>query len=209
MPRRFQRHTRVVAVAKIALPLIGVGLMATMFLVTGEVDFQGGLQLSDVTLDLAHEGMQITNPELVGANLDGDRFRVEAEQVFPDSPLMETVIAERVQAEIAFATGQSAEITAGAATINTVERKVSFADGARMTTSDGYAFDVTSLDIDLDAGTVRSDDPSQAEGPPGEISAGRLDMVTLSGEDGENRMIWLSDGVKVRLNIARGTEEAQ
>ena len=203
MQRRLETYSRFVSIAKITLPLAGVALMATMFLFTGEVAFEGGLKLSEVKLDPDREGMQLTSPEFIGANLDGDKYRFFAKRIFPDSPAMKKVAAENLSGQMVFANGETVNISAGLADLDSVNQTILISGGAEVTASGGYDFSVDSLIVDYGEGSMLSEMPVSAAGPLGAITAGRMELTTLTDEAGENRVIWFNDGVKVRLNIAQ------
>src|SRR4051812_14122297 len=78
-------HSRIVAVLKVGLPLIALGLLAALFLVQTDDRLAGDLVFSRGDIEALGSGLRLTNPVFTGTTRSGDRFRFTAEEVVPDA----------------------------------------------------------------------------------------------------------------------------
>ena len=78
-------YSRVVAVLKVGLPLVAVGLLASLFLVQTDDRIGGGVVFSPGDVEALGSGLRISNPTFTGTTRGEDRFRFTAELVEPDA----------------------------------------------------------------------------------------------------------------------------
>jgi lipopolysaccharide export system protein LptC len=78
-------HSRVVAVLKLGLPLVAIGMLAALFLAQTDDTIGGGVKFSEGDIEALGEGLRITNPTFTGTTGGEDRFRFTAAEVLPDA----------------------------------------------------------------------------------------------------------------------------
>ena len=71
-------HSRIVGVLKVGLPLVALGMLASLFLVQTDDRLGGDLVFSPGDIDALGEGLRITNPTFTGTTRGEDRFRFTA-----------------------------------------------------------------------------------------------------------------------------------
>ena len=78
-------YSRVVAVLKVGLPLVAVGLLASLFLVQTDDRLGGNVVFSPGDVEALGSGLRIDNPTFTGTTRSDDRFRFTAAVVEPDA----------------------------------------------------------------------------------------------------------------------------
>ena len=72
-------YSRVVAVLKVGLPLVAVGLLASLFLVQTDDRLGGNVVFSPGDVEALGSGLSINNPTFTGTTRGEDRFRFTAD----------------------------------------------------------------------------------------------------------------------------------
>jgi lipopolysaccharide export system protein LptC len=174
-------RSRVVAVAKVALPILALALLSTVFLMAQRVDPDAAIPFADVDVAMRARDQQLTEPRVSGVSADGTAFRLHAAAARPDPGDPRRLSADVLTLRLDGAGGTvAAEAMRGA--VDTAARSVELEGGVRIETSRGYRLETERLEGTLGALDVRSPGPVRGEGPPGTISAGA--MTVAAGPDG-------------------------
>ncbi len=200
------RYTRFVYLVKTILPLIAIGLLATVFLFTKERTLEGGLEFSKADFVALESGMRVTKPRFSGSNADGDVYYFSAELLLPDAPAPTKLLASGLSGEIRLFDGLTIEIAAKEAEIDLETRNIRLFEGTDLTFSNGLRARSDKIFADMDAGTLTSSGPIRATSPMGEIEAGNLRITTVRQGAEENRMIWFENGVRLTFTVQETPE---
>lgn len=206
MPISSFNYSRFVSLLKIIMPLIAIGLMATVFLFTKDRALDGGLQFSKADFVALEAGMQVTKPRFSGSNAQGDTYNFTAEVMHPDAPKPSKIAATGLSGEIRFFEGLSVELSARSAEVDLDARTLRFDDGTTVVFSDGLRATSEQVFADLDTGQINTYGPITASSPMGKIVAGNLKTETIHHDEQENRMIWFENGVKLVFNMTTPIE---
>lgn len=208
MSQSTHKYTRFVSFLKIVLPLIGIALLATVFLFTRDNSIEGGLRFSKADLESLETGISITNPRFSGSNVQGDTYDFSAKLVLPDAPKPTKLLVSGMSGEISFVRGNRVELSAQQATIEIAKQTLQFTDGVNLVFSNGLRINTQSIMADLAAGEITTGDTITASSPMGNIEAGNLRVETLVVEGNEEkRMIWFENGVKLDFNMANTLQD--
>jgi lipopolysaccharide export system protein LptC len=192
---RLGRYSRAVRILKVALPLVALGLMASVFLLTRE-ETAGGLRFSAADFAALDRGLRLAEPRVTGMTDRGEPFVVRAAWALPDGPDPELVTLEAVEAELVLADGRTVTLKARSGTIRPDARRVSLEGTVVVTTSDGYRAETERAEADLTLGTLTVPERVVATGPLGRIEADRLTAVRR--DDGVREETVLFEG-RVRV----------
>lgn len=204
-PPRLGRYSRAVRILRIGLPLVAIGLMSTIFLVSRE-DFAGGFRFSAEDYAALGEGLRLARPRFTGMTAKGEPWSVSAEWALPDRPNPTVVTLGAVRAEIVMADGRTVRVEAAEGTLRPRPQTVALSGGVTVTTSDGYRAETATAEADIRAGTLVAPGAVRALGPRGRIEAGRLTMTRRSaaaGEPGEETVLF-EGGVRVVWHPGKG-----
>ncbi len=207
MLKRTLNYSRFISLLKIILPLIAIGLMATVFLFTKERTLDGGLQFSKADFVALQSGMQVTKPRFSGSNANGDIYDFTAEVLHPDAPKPTKVTATGLSGEIRLFDGQTIELAARNAEVDLKARTIRFDGGTTVVFSDGLRGESQQVFADLDTGQLNTDGPVTASSPMGKIEAGNLKTETIRQGEAEKRMIWFENGVKLVFNMTTPNDD--
>lgn len=176
------RHSRLVAWLKILLPIVALGMLATIFLVSRAVDPSQTIPYADVDVQDLARTQAIRGATYAGITDDGASVRFSADAVRPENGDPDHLLADRPDALIDLPTGQKIEMSARTGTLNQTEGLARLDGGVTVTTSDGYHIVTEALDARLDASRIASDGAVKGTGPLGDLDAGAAVMTRQ--EDG-------------------------
>jgi lipopolysaccharide export system protein LptC len=199
-------YSRVVAVLKVGLPLVALGMLAALFLIQTEDRLAPGLRFTEGDLAALGEGLRISNPTFTGTTRDGAPFRFTAEFVVPDAapPTRAAIIG--LQGELELPDGPTIRLDAAGGDLD-LERQVLVLEGdVRVTTSDGYRLASERMTLDLAAGTLEAGDAVVTEGPLGRIDSGSLAIAPSAAGTDETHRFSFGDGVRVVYDPPPTTE---
>ncbi|MBW7921873.1 MAG: hypothetical protein H3C51_07210 [Rubellimicrobium sp.] len=182
-------YSRVVGWLKILLPLVALGLLATMFLFARAPVPQGDIPYV-VIEDIARDP-RIGAPSFSGVTPDGAAVTLAARAVRaqPDAPGALTV--EGLRIEIAAPSRQGVVVTAQEGGFDSATRRATLTGLARVETTTGYRIEATGIEADLAQGTLHTLGPLAARAPFGSFEAGGLEVT------GGGAHLVFKDGVRL------------
>jgi lipopolysaccharide export system protein LptC len=172
--------TRLVRFLRIALPLLALALLSTVFLVARHLNPDDALPYSDVDIADRLRDPRMTNPVYAGTTADGADLRVTAETATPEKPGTETVAASGATAQTVLGLlttpdGVRTDLRSLAAQMDVTGDSVTFTGGVDLANGAGYRVQTDSMIARMDQTEVRSLAPVVATGPATHITA--LEMV--------------------------------
>jgi lipopolysaccharide export system protein LptC len=172
---RADAHTRVVGWLKVALPLMALAILSTLFLVADRIEPEDALPYAEVDVeDLAREP-RMTAPTYAGTTTDGGALTLTAEEARPAAEGTPAQ-AEGLRLELATPDGGRTELLAAAAVMDDATRQVFLSGGVTVITSTGYRLETAEVAAKLDRSGLESRAPVKATGPAGEITADGMSL---------------------------------
>jgi len=201
MRREIGLYSRIVQWAKIALPVLALGLFSSVFLISEDDVFEGtGIVFSEADLSALGDGIQIKSPRFTGVTEAGDKFLLTANSANPDSTKPSRVDLKDIAATLDLTNGESVDLTAGRGALVITAQELNLLEGITIVTSEGFRGKLSVATADLRKGEVRSDAPVEVTGPMGQITAGGLKFETVFAGDGktvQNQLLRFKNEVKV------------
>ncbi|MSP95176.1 MAG: LPS export ABC transporter periplasmic protein LptC [Alphaproteobacteria bacterium] len=191
-----RRYSVFVKFMKGALPIGALALAISVLLYALQPRETARLALTFEQLDEIEGDRTMLRPKLTGTDDDGLPFMVSAATAVQDEIAADTVRLEDVVADITLSDGTNLRVTAGKGVVDTKTRKLDISDGIRFTSAEGYDARTSSATADLRSGTVRGDNPIEADGKFGHITAERFAL------DRDTRQLLFSGNVRMLLNRA-------
>ncbi|HEY9040504.1 MAG TPA: LPS export ABC transporter periplasmic protein LptC [Roseovarius sp.] len=188
-------HTRLVNWAKVILPLVALGLLSTLFLLSRKVDLTDPIPVVDVDLAQRAHDQGATNPSFAGVASGGEEVTFLAQSVRPDPADRDILFAEKAQAKLRLNGGGVIDITSQRGTANQAEMTALLEGDVRFETTTGY--DIRTDSITTRFSTLYAETPGEitGTGPPGDLSAGRM-LLTSDPKTGAAHLQF-TDGVKL------------
>ena len=192
---RIDTHTRVVGWLKVALPLMALAILSTLFLVADRIDPEDALPYAEVDVeDLASEP-RMTAPSYSGMTSDGGALTLTASEARPAS---EGTVAEAqgLRLELATPDGGRTDLLAATAVMDTTARQVVLSGGVTVTTDTGYRLETAEVAAKLDRSSLESRGEVRATGPAGQITAGGMTLSQDNQTPGDYLLIF-NKGVRL------------
>lgn len=204
MQSRIDRHTRLVAWAKITLPIIALAMLSTLFLLSKSVDPVSTIPFSESDLADRTQSQQISQPEVFGVTPRGDLISLRAalaRQNAEDTELME---AQDISAQIKLTSGQTVDLSAAKALHSAAQNTVTLSGNVFAQTSTGYKFNANELAMSLVDLRADSLGNVTGEGPGFTVEAGQMTLEIPEGE--KDAHILLKNGVKLVYTPVKNKE---
>ena len=188
-------HDRLIAVARLGLPLAVIGLVLLLGLAPLATSHDISFVLAKDRVDVAHERMRVADAVYRGQDAKGQPFQLAATSAVQQTSADPVVRLNTLAATIMLADGP-ARITAPRGRYDMQSERVAIDGPVRMTDSTGYRVATRDVLVDLKSRRFASRAAVTGETPMGRFSADRLQgdltqkVVVLTG--------------RARLHIAQG-----
>ena len=189
-------HSTVVAWLKVALPLVALAILSTLFLVSRTIDPSDAIPFAEVDIEDRVREPRLTNPTWAGVTDDGAALTIAAEEARPERDGNSGASATRIMAELQTPDGGTTNIVAARGVLDTVTRSFRVDGGVRISTSTGYELETGSLTAALDRTSLISDGEVRGTGSAGQITAGRME-VTQESDGSDRYLLVFKNGVRL------------
>lgn len=188
-------HTRLVNWAKIILPLVALGLLSTLFLLSQKVNLSNKFPFSYVDLTQRAQDQGATNPSFAGVASGGEEVSFRAASVRPDPADRDIVLAETATASVLLNGGGVIDIAAQRGAASQSRMSARLEGDVRITTTTGYNIRTDAIDTRFNTLFAETAGAITGTGPPGTLNAGR--MILTSDLATGDAYLRFTDGVKL------------
>ena len=185
-------YSRFVQFAKIALPLLALVLLSTLFLFSRSVDIEDAIPIFEGAEDIARE-QSLASPKFSGVTSDGSTISVTAETAKPNPTNPRLMSAKNVQADIVTTSGTQISVVANNAEYDGTEDTLDLMGQVRINTSTGYQLNTDALVANMAETGLVSSGPVTGTGPTGDLEAGQMELSGTSG----SQVLVFKGGVKL------------
>ncbi len=168
-------HTRVVGWLKVALPLMALAILATLFLVADRIDPEAALPYAEVDVAERAREPRMTAPTYAGTTGDGASLTLTADEARPAAGTT-PAMAQGLVLDLATPDGGTTILRAATAVMDQTARHLVLSGGVTVTTGTGYRLETAEVVAELDRSGLESRGEVTAIGPVGDI---RADGMTL------------------------------
>jgi len=190
------RYSRLVLWLKIALPLVALAILSTLFFVAETLDPEAAIPYAKVDVERILRDQGITRPTFGGVADNGVAVSLTAEQIRPDPSEQQKMTGSQLAAALDLPSGGRIEITSPEGIIDGVTQTATLQGGARLHSSSGYTVETESIVASVETGSVVAAGQVTATGPVGEIHAGRMELTVPAGETTSYRLVF-SESVRL------------
>ena len=185
-------HSRIVALARVALPVAALGLMSMLFLFARTVDPLDALPFAEVDVAARARDQQITAPRVSGRTEGGTAFRLVAERAVPAPDDPRRMGMDRMHLTLEEA-GADTTVIARHGTVDMSGRTVVLEGDVQVDDVRGFHVRSDRLEGELATLRVASPGPVTGDTPFGTVDAGAF---TITEEAGARRLSF-TDGVEL------------
>lgn len=186
--RHDNRHSRLIALARVTLPLAALVLLSTLFLFSDKVDPTQARLYSEVDVDALAAEPRLMKPEYSGVTRDGAVLSVRAQVAKPDLVGGNGTSAERIVAKLEAPSGTVTDLSAETGRIDPTSSLMELRDKVAMHTSQGYKMVSDYIEMATDSSWLLSPGPVQGEAPFGTLEANSMEMKRDA--DGDHDLVF-------------------
>lgn len=199
MPRADNRYSQFVAAAKIILPLLALGLLSSLFLISGSPDDEQSIPFSEIELQEIVGGQRILRPRYQTVLDDGATARFTAESARPDLTDPDRFLATEITGAIIQPDGVQIDIRGAEAVMDNARGTIRIDGGLRLSRTDGFTLSSDGAEASLDGKRAETTGEVIVLGPGLTLSAGRA-VVQTDPETGVRQVVF-TDGVKLVYSL--------
>jgi lipopolysaccharide export system protein LptC len=189
-------YSRVVAILKVGLPLIALGMLSALFLITPDERMGGELVFSRGDLAALGSGLRISDATFSGTTRGEDSFHFIAALVEPDAAPPTHAEITGLSGEVDLSDGSTVTVRASRGALDIAAQTLELGGDVLIETSDGYSMRAETMAVDLRAGTMEAGDPVLTEGPLGRIESRTL-TIAPAADTGDARRFSFGNGVRL------------
>ena len=195
--RTARRHSRMVHILRVALPLAVVFAFVAITLMT-YLNPLRNLNILPVDVgDLVVRGSKITmeQPKLSGFTRDSRAYNVTADSAAQDLTKPDIIELNNIRARVELQDNSMVQMSALEGTYNSKSEMLKLNNDIRLNTSNGYTGRLSEATVDIKKGDVLSESPVRLKMLQGTLDANRL-HITDSGD-----LIQFDRGVEMTLML--------
>lgn len=193
-PRRRDGWTRFVRLARVVLPLAGLILLSTIFLVARHLNPEDAIPYAKVDVADRMRDPRMTLPVYSGATEDGADLRITADEATPEKPEQATGPAARtVFSTLTTPDGGRTELTSRSAQMDSAQETVTFEGAVDVRNSTGYRVETERMRARLDQTEVRSLTPVVATNAVTRVTATEMVLTERPEVPGSYVLVFNGD----------------
>lgn len=166
-----QRYSSIVGVLKIALPLVALGIIATLIVFSVVSKPNSGISIAFTKKGKEENTIVMESPRFIGTDKKNEPFEVVAIKARQNPDERSLVELTGVKGKLTLTTGLGLTVVADKGTIDTANRLLVLDGPITLTSSDGYKLTTSEARVDLQAGVLVGRRPILAVGPWGSLTA--------------------------------------
>jgi lipopolysaccharide export system protein LptC len=190
-----QRYTRFVTIAKRALLLAALALIAAVLAYSLQPREQGRVAMTFERMGKVSNDLAMIKPKLTGTDDDGNPFVVTADSAVQDGRSARRARLNNVEADVTLKDSGWMSTTAKSGLVDATAKKLALWDGVSVYSDSGYEIHTNEVHVDLANGIVRGDHTVRGQGPQGVFSADRFRV------DRQNKLIFLMGHVHMTIDL--------
>lgn len=189
------RYSQMVGWLKVLLPLIALGILSTLFLLSRVVDPEAVVPFADKEIQDRLRDQQVTGPVYSGVTADGDQLSFSAEKLTTPDIGNGTNLAQDVSVVMDLVSGSQVTLTSDQGLFDLPGNRADLDGNVVITTSTGYRVQSEQLISRLSSLDVESPGPVTGDGPFGVLNAGAM-RLTQEPEQTAAQLVF-TNGVKL------------
>jgi lipopolysaccharide export system protein LptC len=190
MARADNRYSVFVGTAKIILPILGLGLLSTLFLLPDSRD-DTPIPYSEVELNEIIEGQRIAEPDFQTVTENGSTVSIVADSARPDILNPDVFRGKEVIGQMITPEGDVIDVRSAEGSFDRSVSALTLTGGLRAAHSNGFVMAAPGGRANLDANTAETDGSTLVTGPEIKLTAGKATI------DGTSEVVVFSEGVKL------------
>ncbi|WP_050526927.1 LPS export ABC transporter periplasmic protein LptC [Pseudorhodobacter aquimaris] len=189
-------HSTAVAWLKVALPLLALAILSTLFLVARTVDPSDAIPFAEVDIEDRVREPRLTQPTWAGVTDDGAALTISADEARPQQGDALGASANALVLDLQTPDGGRANLVAGRGMLDSDQGVLLVDGGVTVTTSTGYEVTTDAMRAALDRTSLISETPVTGTAPAGQITAGAMEISQQPDAPGQYLLVF-KNGVRL------------
>jgi lipopolysaccharide export system protein LptC len=189
-------HSTAVAWLKIALPLLALAILSTLFLVARTVDPSDAIPFAEVDVEDRIREPRLTQPTWAGVTDDGAALTITAADARPEQAQGNGASATQLVVDLQSPDGGRARLIAAQGVLEADKDVLTLSGGVDLTTSTCYAVTTQAMTAALDRTSIVSRTAVAGTGPAGRINAGAMQITAVADAPGQYLLVF-NEGVRL------------
>ena len=189
-------HSTAVAWLKVALPLLALAILSTLFLVARTIDPSDAIPFAEVDIEDRIREPRLTQPTWAGVTDDGAALTIAAAEARPQQGDASGASAAALLIDLHSPDGGTAKLVAARGVLDNAKKLLIVDGGVSITTSTGYELATEAMTAALDRTSIISQTPVEGTAPTGQISAGMMEITQQSDAPGQYLLVF-KNGVRL------------
>jgi len=189
-----QRYTRFVTIAKRALLLAALALIAAVAAYSLQPRESNRVAMTFERLGKVSNDLAMIKPRLTGTDDDGNPFTVTADSAVQDGRNSRRARLNNVEADVTLKDSGWMSATARSGLIDATARKLALWDGVAVYSDSGYEIHTGAVHVDLASGILHGEQSVRGQGPLGTLKSDRFRI------DRQNKRIFLMGNVHMTID---------
>lgn len=189
-------HSTAVAWLKIALPLLALAILSTLFLVARTIDPSDAIPFAEVDIEDRIREPRLTQPTWAGVTDDGAALTIAAAEARPQQGDNTGASAAALVVDLQSPDGGTAKLVAARGVLDSAQKALVVDGGVTITTSTGYELVTDAMTAALDRTSIISQTPVEGTAPAGQISAGMME-ITQQSDAPDQYLLVFKNGVRL------------
>jgi lipopolysaccharide export system protein LptC len=174
-------YSTLVSWAKIALPLIALGLMSTLFLFSRTPDPEDALPFAEVEVEQIAREQRLSRPRFAGTLDDGREVTLVADSAAPQATNPNHILLSGVETRLTSDMSDPIVLTAVTGDIDLAAQIVDLAGAVSVVTATGFRLSSDRMTVGMGAMRLASPGPVVLTGDALTLEAGTMEMTGPSG----------------------------
>jgi len=190
------KYSRLVLWLKVTLPLVALAILSTLFYVAETLDPDAAIPYAEVDVERILREQGVTKPAFGGVTADGVAISLAADSVRPGAEDRNRLTGKELTSRLDLPDGGRIDIASPRGIVDATTEEAILEGGARLESSTGYVVETERIVTSFANASVVAEDGIAATGPPGEITAGRMELTRNAGQNPAYRLVF-KDGVRL------------
>ena len=190
------RYSRLVLWLKVALPLLALSILSTLFFVAETLDPEAAIPFAEIDVARVLREQGITAPSFGGVTASGVAIALSAQSIRPAAGRPDWFDGQALNAALDLPSGTRIDITSPMGLIDTSRKETILQGGAVLESSLGYTISAPEITASMEEARVLALNTVIAEGPAGTLTAGEMELVR-SNSDEPSFLLVFKGGVRL------------
>jgi len=190
------RHSRIVSILKVVLPITALALLSLVFLAARTVDPSLAISSAEIDVEDRARDPRLSGAHFAGVTEDGAALTIVARIARSDPNAAMRLEVEGLEMHLEGGGGEVMDATAALGTIDRGRGTFDLSGGLEFLVSPGYRLETERLTGLLDSTRVTAPGPVAGSAPAGQITAGNLEM-RFDSRDGAGYLLVFGGGVRL------------